>query len=220
MQQIAIIDDDVYIGDMLEEILSQEGYGVIRAYSGTEALYLLKEKRPDLIILDLMLPGISGEELLPKLEGILVIVLSAKLGISDKINLLLGGAVDYMTKPFDAKELLARIVVQLRKVSMPSESQVLIFKDLKMDNTLHEVLVGESNIHLTKTEYAILKLLMENPNQVITKSVILDKISIDTPDCVESSLKVHISNLRKKLLQVSDMEYIEAVWGIGYKLNS
>lgn len=220
MQQIAIIDDDVYIGDMLEEILSQEGYGVIRAYSGTEALYLLKEKRPDLIVLDLMLPGISGEELLPKLEGIPVIVLSAKLGISDKINLLLGGAVDYMTKPFDAKELLARIVVQLRKVSMPSESQVLIFKDLKMDSTLHEVFVGESNIHLTKTEYAILKLLMENPNQVITKSVILDKISMDTPDCVESSLKVHISNLRKKLLQVSDMEYIEAVWGIGYKLNS
>lgn len=220
MQQIAIIDDDVYIGNMLEEILSQEGYDVIRAYSGTEALYLLKEKSPDLILLDLMLPGISGEELLPKIEGIPVIVLSAKLGVSDKINLLLSGAVDYMTKPFDAKELLARIVVQLRKVSMHSESQVLVFKDLKMDNTLHEVFVGESNIHLTKTEYAILKLLMENPNQVITKSVILDKISIDTPDCVESSLKVHISNLRKKLSHVSDMEYIEAVWGIGYKLNS
>lgn len=220
MQQIAIIDDDVYIGNMLEEILSQEGYDVIRAYSGTEALYLLKEKSPDLILLDLMLPGISGEELLPKIEGIPVIVLSAKLGVSDKINLLLSGAVDYMTKPFEPKELLARIVVQLRKVSMHSESQVLVFKDLKMDNTLHEVFVGESNIHLTKTEYAILKLLMENPNQVITKSVMLDKISIDTPDCVESSLKVHISNLRKKLSQVSDMEYIEAVWGIGYKLNS
>lgn len=220
MQQIAIIDDDVYIGNMLEEILSQEGYDVIRAYSGTEALYLLKEKSPDLILLDLMLPGISGEELLPKIEGIPVIVLSAKLGVSDKINLLLSGAVDYMTKPFEPKELLARIVVQLRKVSMHSESQVLVFKDLKMDNTLHEVFVGESNIHLTKTEYAILKLLMENPNQVFTKSVILDKISIDTPDCVESSLKVHISNLRKKLSQVSDMEYIEAVWGIGYKLNS
>lgn len=220
MQQIAIIDDDVYIGNMLEEILSQEGYDVIRAYSGTEALYLLKEKSPDLILLDLMLPGISGEELLPKIEGIPVIVLSAKLGVSDKINLLLSGAVDYMTKPFEPKELLARIVVQLRKVSMHSESQVLVFKDLKMDNTLHEVFIGESNIHLTKTEYAILKLLMENPNQVITKSVMLDKISIDTPDCVESSLKVHISNLRKKLSQVSDMEYIEAVWGIGYKLNS
>lgn len=217
---IAIIDDDVYIGDMLEEVLSQEGYRVIRAYSGTEALYLLKESRPNLVLLDLMLPGLSGEELLPKIEGIPVIVLSAKLGVSDKINLLLSGAADYMTKPFDTKELLARIVVQLRKVSAPSASQVFIYKDLTIDHSIHQVFIGEINVHLTKTEYAILKLLIENPNQVITKSVILDKISIDTPDCMESSLKVHISNLRKKLSQVSDKEYIEAVWGIGYKLNS
>ena len=107
MKTIAIIDDDIYIGDMLQEVLMREGYSVLRAYSGTEALYLLSQNKPDLILLDLMLPGLSGEEVLPHIEGIPVIVLSAKVDVQDKVNLLLGGAVDYMTKPFDTEELLA-----------------------------------------------------------------------------------------------------------------
>lgn len=106
MKQIAIIDDDMAIGTMLEEVLTQEGYGVLRAYSGTEALYLLEQYKPDLVLLDLMLPGLSGEELLPKIQGIPVIVLSAKAQVQDKVDLLLGGAADYLTKPFDVRELL------------------------------------------------------------------------------------------------------------------
>ena len=116
MKLIAIIDDDIYIGDMLEEVLKGAGYETLRAYSGTEALLLLSQKTPDLILLGLMLPGLSGEEVLKHIANIPVIVLSAKGDVQDKISLLLGGAADYMTKPFDIGELLARIAVQLRKV--------------------------------------------------------------------------------------------------------
>ena len=120
MKKIAIIDDDLYIENMLEELLHGNRYDVLRAYSGTEALYLPSQNKPDLVLLDLvlldlMLPGLFGEEVLPHIEDIPVIVLSAKVDVQDKVNLLLGGAADYMTKPFDTKELIARITVQLRK---------------------------------------------------------------------------------------------------------
>ncbi len=218
MKHILVIDDDIHISDMLFEILSKEGYKVSRAYSGTEAILFLSNQTPDLILLDLMLPGLSGEEVLKKINAAPVIVLSAKSDINDKVNLLLGGAADYITKPFDTDELLARISVQLRKNVSENKSDKLIFDDIILNKSKFSVTVNDKAVKLTKTEYAILKLLMENPKQVITKSIMLDRISEDTPDCVESSLKVHISNLRKKLKEVSDKNYIEAVWGIGFKL--
>lgn len=219
MKQILIVDDDVSIGDMLEEILTKEGYGVSRAYSGTEALLLLSLSRPDLVLLDLMLPGLNGEEVLPKISGIPVIVLSAKVDVDNKVDVLLNGAADYMTKPFDIKELLARIVVQFRDHSQKTDSDVLEFEGVQMNTVSHVVSVEEHGVRLTKTEYAILKLLMQNPTQVITKSLMLDRISEDTPDCMESSLNVHISNLRKKLRDVNGRDYIETVWGIGFKMK-
>ena len=219
MKTILIVDDDVYIGDMLEELLTKENYDVGRAYSGTEALMYLSSRRPDLILLDLMLPGLSGEELLPLIKGIPVIVVSAKAEVSDKVSLLLGGAADYITKPFDTSELLARITVQLRKNDVPESSDILSFDTISLNTETRAVTVSDAPVRLTQTEYAILKLLMANPSQVITKSVMLDRISEDTPDCTESSLKVHISNLRKKLKAVNGKDYIEAVWGIGFKLN-
>ncbi len=219
MKNIMIIDDDACIGNMLEEVLTKEGYGVLRAYSGTEALLLLSNHRPELILLDLMLPGLSGEEILPKLAGIPVIVVSAKAEISDKVGLLMGGAADYIAKPFDMKELLARISVQLRNVFAMGASPVLTFEDLVMDFAAHTIRVNGIPVKLTKTEFAILKQLMLNPSQVVTKSRLLDLISLETPDCMESSLKVHISNLRRKLREVGDKDYIEAVWGIGFKLQ-
>lgn len=217
MKQIAIIDDDMAIGTMLEEVLTQEGYGVLRAYSGTEALYLLEQHKPDLVLLDLMLPGLSGEELLPKIQGIPVIVLSAKAQVQDKVDLLLGGAADYLTKPFDVRELLARIAVQLRRPSAAGGK--LAWGELELDPNTHQVLVGGQQVHLTKTEYGILRILLEHQGQVVTKTVLLDRISRDTPDCVESSLKVHVSNLRKKLRQAGGKDYIETVWGIGFTLS-
>ena len=219
LKTILIVDDDVYIGDMLEELLTKENYAVGRAYSGTEAIMYLSSRRPDLILLDLMLPGLSGEELLPLIKGIPVIVVSAKAEVSDKVSLLLGGAADYVTKPFDTSELLARITVQLRKNDVPESSDILSFDTISLNTETRAVTVSDAPVRLTQTEYAILKLLMANPSQVITKSVMLDRISEDTPDCTESSLKVHISNLRKKLKAVNGKDYIEAVWGIGFKLN-
>lgn len=141
MQTILIIDDDAAIGNLEQEILERAGYAVLRAYSGTEALVLLKDSRPDLVLLDLMLPGLSGEEVLPQLQGISVIVVSAKTAVQDKVGLLLA------------------------------------------------------------------------------KSVLLDRIGADTPDCTEGSLKTHISNLRGKLRDATGKDHIEAVWGIGFRLR-
>ena len=219
METILIIDDDVAIGNLEQEVLEREGYLVQRAYSGTEALLLLKEKKPDLILLDLMLPGLSGEDILPQIQGIPVIVVSAKTAVEDKVELLLGGAVDYLTKPFDMKELLARIKVRLREKSSLRLSPVYIYEELTIDTASHSVCVAEKQINLTRTEYAILKLLMQNPEQVIAKSVLLDCISMDTPDCTENSLKTHISHLRSKLREASGKDYVESVWGIGFRLK-
>lgn len=218
MKTIAIIEDDQTIGDLLEEVLRQEGYEVRRAYSGTEAVYLLQQEKPNLALLDLMLPGLSGEQVLPSLSGIPTIVVSAKVGVDDKVRLLLNGAADYLTKPFELPELLARIQVQLRK-PQGSLSPILRVGDLEMETTSRQVKTGGIEIHLTKTEYAILKLLLQNPHQAVAKSVILDRISCDTPDCTEYSLKQHVSNLRKKLRDAGSAITIEAVWGIGFRLK-
>lgn len=219
MKTILITDDDVHIGNMLEEILVREGYDVLRAYSGTEALMILKNHQPDLVLLDLMLPGMNGEDVLTHISDIPVIVVSARAEINDKVNLLLGGAVDYVTKPFDINELLARITVALRKKGINDISDSITFREIFLDLISHTASVSGQAVKLTKTEFAILKLLMQNPSQVIAKSVILDRISQDTPDCVESSLKVHISNLRRKLREVTGNDYIEAVWGVGFKMR-
>ncbi len=228
MDTILIFDDDVAIGNLEQLVLERAGYNVLRAYSGTEAVLLLKGKHPNLILLDLMLPGLSGEEVLDAVNarGIPVIVVSAKAAVDDKVNLLMGGAVDYMTKPFDTKELLARVAVHLRRneaTQATKETRASVYEcgDIVMDVTSRTVVISGRRVPLTRTEFAILKLLMQNPGQVIAKSIMLDRISGDTPDCTESSLKTHISHLRSKLREASGMncDYVEAVWGIGFKLN-
>ena len=220
MADILIIDDDPHISDMLAETLETEGYSVSRAYSGTEALMLLSRKTPDLILLDLMLPGLSGEELLPKIKDVPVIVVSAKADMEGKVGMLLGGAVDYITKPFDMQELLARIVVNLRKNGSMEDRTALTFRDITLNTATHIVRVKEEEIRLTRTEFAILKLLMQNPEQVVAKLTILEDISMDTPDCTEDSLKIHIHNLRKKLGTIAERDYIRSVWGIGFMLTA
>lgn len=217
MKHILIIEDDPHIGSLLEEALTREGYAVSRAYSGTEALLALSVRRPDLVLLDLMLPGLSGEEVLPAIRDIPVIVVSAKADVDSKVGLLLGGAVDYVTKPFELKELLARIRVHLRQ-STAAQAETLEAAGLTFLPQSQAVLADGQEVHLTRTEAAILKLLLQNPGQVIAKSVILDRISADTPDCTESSLKQHVSNLRKKLRDADGRDHIDAVWGIGFRL--
>ena len=147
-----------------------------------------------------------------------MIVVSAKVSVEDKVDLLLGGAADYLTKPFDTKELLARVAVRLRENARSPLAAVYTCGELTLDTASHAVRAAGRPVQLTRTEYAILKLLMQNPGQVLAKSVLLDRISADTPDCTESSLKTHVSNLRGKLRAVSGRDYVEAVWGIGFRL--
>lgn len=218
MKTVTIIDDDITIVNMLEEILQSNGYNVFSATSGTEALELLSRQNSDIVLLDLMLPGLDGEEILPRIKGIPVIIISAKTDVRGKINLLMDGAADYITKPFDVGELLARIAVQLRR--QDTDPSLLVSSDLSLDTLSHEVKANGVPVKLTKTEYAILKLLMCNENQVVSKNDILEQISADTPDCTESSLKIHISNLRRKLRDIGGRDYIQAVWGIGFILTS
>lgn len=220
MTEILIIDDDTHISDMLSEMLQSEGYTVLRAYSGTEAELILSAKKPDLILLDLMLPGLSGEELLARIKGIPVIVVSAKGEVTDKVGLLMAGASDYITKPFDMDELLARIKVQLRTNRIQARNTTMIYREIRLDSDMRKVTVSGEEIKLTRTEYAILKLLMLNVGQVVAKLTILDDISRDTPDCTEDSLKIHIHNLRRKLKAACNNDYITSVWGIGFMLDT
>ena len=219
MKHILVVDDDIHIGNLLQEALEGEGYRVSRAYSGTEAALAVERERPDLALLDLMLPGLSGEVVLPRLAGLPVIVVSAKADIDSKIGLLLGGAADYVTKPFVLRELLARVAVRLREAPA-REGGTVSFGPLRLDADARWVAVDGAEVRLTRTEYAILRLLMASPSRVITKSRRLDEIARDTPDCTESSLKTHVSNLRKKLRDAGAGDCIESVWGIGFKMRT
>ncbi len=216
MAKILIVEDDVDIHDILKTLLDNENYTTLSAYSGTEALLILDKEPVDLVLLDLMLPGLNGEEIIEKYNHLPIIVLSAKVSSKDKVNALLKGANDYMTKPFDKEELLTRIKVQLRS---NKTNQNLEFRDIKLLVNRHILLVKGNSINLTKTEYAIMKQLLLNPHEVVTKSKLLDLISLDTEDCNAESLRVHISNLRKKMRQYTDREYVESVWGIGFKIK-
>ena len=154
MQSILIIDDDQTIGNLEQEVLDRAGDEVLRAYSGTEAQLMLKSVRPNLILLDLMLPGLSGEELLPQIKNIPVIVVSAKATVQDKVDLLLGGAADYLIKPFDTKELLARVAVRLREAAISPFAPVLSCGDLTLNTSSHEACISGVPVALTRTEYA------------------------------------------------------------------
>ena len=158
MPRILIIDDDAHINDALSTALQAEGYSVSTAYSGTEALLLLSHNKPDLILLDLMLPGLSGEELLPQIKDIPVIVVSAKIDVTDKVELLVSGAVDYVTKPFDIKELLARIMVQLRKNERSADRSLFTYREITLNTDKHTLSANGKEQKLTRTEFAIMNM--------------------------------------------------------------
>ena len=219
MSRILIVEDDEDIGAVLQRELKKDGYEVLRATTGTEGRMMLGAN-PDLILMDLMLPGMSGEELLTHIpKETPVIAVSARSSTDDKITLLSEGCVDYITKPFDIRELKARVNAALRTTACNSNSVHITCGDLVIDTAKHEVYVEDKEVKLTRTEYAILKMLATGGGRVISKSELLDLIKSETPDCTESSVKVHISNLRKKIKEHTDTEYIEAVWGIGFKLK-
>ena len=203
-RRILIAEDDAHINELLHTALSKAGYSTVQVYSGSEAKMLLGmgENKFDLILLDLMLPGMTGEELLAK------------------VSVLTGGADDYSTKPFEIPEVVARVQVQLRRTVNEQGSDRLTYHDLVLDRTTRQVAVSGTPLSkVTKQEYAILELLMRNPKQVFSKEDIFE-YACEEPYMGETkTLDVHISNIRKKLKAVTSEEYIEIVWGIGYRLH-
>lgn len=220
MRNILIVEDNIDIHNLIKEVLEKEHYRVLSSYTGTEAMRIIENKRIDLILLDLMLPEINGEEIVKKIKDTPIIVISAKISTEDKVNVLLNGANDYLTKPFNVEELLARIQVQLRIDNKKEKNENLTYKYMRLSKEdVHTLYIKEKSIYLTKTEYAILKQLLLSPKNVVTKTKLLEQLSEDSLYCDESSLKVHISNIRKKIKTVTTDEYIEAVWGIGFKMK-
>ena len=220
MKNILIVEDNIDIHNLIREVLEKEHYRVLSSYTGTEAMRIIENERIDLILLDLMLPEINGDEIVKKVKDTPIIVISAKISTEDKVNVLLNGANDYLTKPFNVEELLARIKVQLRIDNKKEKNEDLTYKDMRLSKEdVHTLYIKEKSIYLTKTEYAILKQLLLNPKNVITKTKLLEQLSEDSLYCDESSLKVHMSNIRKKIKTVTTDEYIEAVWGIGFKMK-
>ena len=220
MKKILIVEDNKDIHNLIKGILEKEKYETLSAYSGTEAISLIEKNDIDLILLDLMLPGIAGEEIIKKVIDIPIIVISAKISTEDKVNSLIIGANDYITKPFDTTELLARIKVQLR---MNKKEENLVYKDMVLERTTHNLYINNEKISLTKIEYQILEQLLLNPKEIITKTKLIEILNnnnnlIYTKLYDENALKVHLSNIRKKIRNITKKEYIESVWGIGFKI--
>ncbi len=218
---ILIIEDDKDINEMLTKLLTNNNYNVLNAYSGTEGV-LVHNDNIDLILLDLMLPGKNGEEIIRELKNknnVPVIVMSAIQDIDKKVDLFDLGANDYITKPFHNDELLARIKVQLRDKNN-TISNILKFKDVELNKVNFIVNCNNKEVAFTKKEFELLKLLMENENQTLTKSMIFDSIWNDENSANDNTLNVHISKIKNKLKECNpDEEYIETVWSIGYRLK-
>ncbi|MEG0275992.1 MAG: response regulator transcription factor [Coprobacillus sp.] len=217
MQKILIVEDDCEINNMIKEFLEEHGYICTQAFSGTECQLLTRTESYDLILLDLMLPGTSGESLIQDLaKTSKVIVLSAKHGIESKVNLLELGANDYICKPFDIDELLARVKVQLRQQE-PKQRQ-LTYKDWTIDLDLMTLNVAGELIDLTAREFKIIELLMHYPQKVFTKEYIYEYVWEDEYIIGDKTIHVHMSNIRTKLKPTGTDGYIQTVWGMGFKL--
>lgn len=223
--KILIAEDDNDINHLIYEVLTREGYTVTQAFSGTEAKLHWNNEAFDLLLCDLMLPGMTGEELIAEIiakQSASIIVISAKNTIMDKVDLLKLGASDYITKPFDIEELLARVEVQLRKTTTDeSVNESLSWQGLTLSTDRYNAQIDGQDIRLTAREFGILKLLISNPKKVFTKENIFSSVWGETEYIDENTVNVHMSNIRSKLNKAKpDGDYIETVWGIGFKMKN
>ena len=222
---ILVVEDDQDINRLLCRILTDGGYDVRPAFSGSEAVLWAEQYDYDLVLLDLMLPGITGEEFIARMRKkrtMPIIVLSAKAGLEDRVNVLRLGADDFIPKPFDNDEVLARVEAQLRRYkqfSAPGGGQVLRCGDLELDREAIRVTAGGREVALTAREFEILTLLMSHPRKVFTREQLYESAWGGEYMGDDNTVNVHISNLRAKLAKASDREYIKTVWGIGFKMN-
>ena len=228
-ERLLIVEDDNEIGDILDKYLKGNGYDTDRAYNGIEAINKIEEEEFSLVLLDIMLPFKSGDQVLQKVretKQIPVIIISAKDMIQTKIDVMRMGADDYITKPFDLDEVLVRIEAVLRRTVgnlsggvSSSKKEVIKHKNIEIDRDAARVLVKGQSVTLTSKEYAILELFLTNPNKIFSKTNIYESIWDDTYIYDDNTLMVHISNLRNKLKDIdSEEEYIETIWGMGYRL--
>ncbi|HCL02097.1 MAG TPA: DNA-binding response regulator [Lachnoclostridium phytofermentans] len=224
--KILVVEDEADINGLLVKILKEANYQTIQAFSGTEAKLLLEKEVPDLILLDLMLPGMSGEELLRDIRenkhyDIPVLILSAKNSLGDKVSLLKNGADDYITKPFEPEEVLARVQASLRRNGKESGSEkILNYKKLKLYPQSRKVMVDEKELVFTAHEYDILFLLMQNPEKVYSRESLYELVWHGGYYGENNTVNVHVSNIRKKLKENDpEEEYIQTVYGIGFKLQ-
>ncbi|EUJ42401.1 response regulator transcription factor [Paenilisteria rocourtiae] len=225
--KILIAEDDNDINHLISDVLTRAGYMVTQAFSGTEAKLYWNSEAFDLLLCDLMLPGMTGEELVAEIvearDAITpIIIISAKNTVMDKVDLLKLGASDYITKPFDIEELLARVEVQLRKKRVESGvKEDLVLNGLRLSKERYSVQLDGTDIHLTAREFGILQLLFSNPGKVFTKENIFASVWGATEFIDENTVNVHMSNIRGKLGKVApDREFIETIWGIGFKMKS
>ncbi|MGL4363508.1 MAG: response regulator transcription factor [Cellulosilyticaceae bacterium] len=225
-KSILVVEDDQYINKLLCKILNQEGYYTQSAYSGLEVFLQMKQDTFDMILLDLMLPAVSGEELLDQIRqihSIPIVVISAKDEVKLKSQLLRLGADDYITKPFDNEEVLARIESIFRRCSVGNASNMcseqLTYKDVIIDKVSKEVVVNNTRIILTAKEYQILELMLSYQSKVFSKANLFESVWGETYAYDDNTVNVHMSNIRSKLKKAnSQEEYIETIWGLGYKL--
>lgn len=219
MQKILIVEDDAKNNQMLAEYLADHGYVCTQAYSGSEAKLLFSMKEYDLVLLDLMLPGIPGEELVSLFsEKVPVIVLSAKSGLDSKVGVLSAGAVDYLCKPFELPELLVRIQVQFRRLERKSET-VYSYRGWTLNPDTQEMTAEGEPVELTRHEFLIMELFIRNPRRVFTKQMIYEYAWGEEYLAEDKTINVHISNIRSKLKKSGTDTYIQTVWGMGFKLS-
>ena len=222
-RKVLVVDDEKLIVKGIRFNLEQDGMEVDCAYDGEEAVEKAKENKYDIILLDLMLPGMIGEEVLGLIRrqgDVPVIVLTAKDALSEKLELLTNGADDYITKPFDIEEVVARVQIQLRHAGREQAPDRISCGEISLEKGTHQIWIGGKELeHLTRQEFAILELLLEHPGQVFSKEAIFTYAWQEEYMGETKTLDVHISNIRKKLKSLTEKEYIQTVWGIGYRLQ-
>lgn len=223
---ILVAEDDGDISRLLCSIIKKSGYIPQPAYSGTEALLYLEQRQGSMLLLDLMLPGMTGEELLQQIDGrddMPVIIISAKGEPKNKVSALRGGADDFITKPFDVEEVSARIDSHLRlyaRIAQPALPTVLRHKGLVLDRDAMSVTADGAELALTSREFEILSLLLSVPKKVFTKSNLYERVWREPFYGDDNTVNVHMSNLRSKLAKAAPgSEFIETVWGMGYRLK-
>lgn len=221
---ILVVEDDKEINRLLCKALSNNDYITESAYTGIQGLDMLKTEKYDMVLLDIMLPYKSGDKLLQELRifsDIPVLVISAKETTQIKIDLLQSGADDYITKPFDLDEVVARVEANLRRTQQISSTKniILKYKDIKLNRSTKQVFINNNEITLTATEIKILELLLSQPQKVYSKANLFESIWNEEYTVDDNTLNVHISRLRQKLKKANEKEeYIETLWGLGYRL--